>query len=110
MTQARSDATCKLSPRRAPRPPLALRALFGQWGFHRNRGEYKLALALAEQMEKSGEAWNDVTAQWVGRWASGFTRRTITAQPPVALAKPNAIYELRDQNTVTMLLRAQRNF
>ena len=35
---------------------------------------------------------------------------TITAQPPVALAKPNAIYELKDQNTFTMLLRAQRNF
>jgi len=35
---------------------------------------------------------------------------TITVQPPVALAKPNAIYELRDQNSVTALLRAQRNF
>jgi hypothetical protein len=35
---------------------------------------------------------------------------TITTQPPVALAKPNAIYELRDQNSVTALLRAQRNF
>jgi hypothetical protein len=35
---------------------------------------------------------------------------TITTQPPVAVAKPNAIYQLKDQDTVTMLLRAQRNF
>jgi hypothetical protein len=35
---------------------------------------------------------------------------TITTQPPVALAKPLANYELKDQNTVTALLRAQRNF
>jgi predicted ATPase len=42
--------------------------------FHRNRGEYKLALALAEQVEKIGEARNDVRAQLVGRWASGYTR------------------------------------
>ena len=56
------------------RPEYVWRAFFGQWTFHRNRGEYQLALALAEQVEKIGEARNDVTAQWVGRWASGFTR------------------------------------
>jgi class 3 adenylate cyclase/tetratricopeptide (TPR) repeat protein len=56
------------------RPEYLGRVIFGQWVFHRNRGEHKLALALAEQMEKSGEARNDVTAQWVGRWASGYTR------------------------------------
>jgi class 3 adenylate cyclase/tetratricopeptide (TPR) repeat protein len=48
--------------------------LLGQWMFHRDRGEYQLALALAEQVEKIGEARNDVAAQWVGRWASGHTR------------------------------------
>jgi class 3 adenylate cyclase/predicted ATPase len=56
------------------RPERLGRVFLGQWTFHRNRGENQLALALAEQMEKIGEAWNDVTAQWVGRWASGFTR------------------------------------
>jgi tetratricopeptide (TPR) repeat protein len=56
------------------RPDYLGRAFFGQWVFHRNRGEYQLALALAEQMEKIGEARNDVTVQWMSRWASGFTR------------------------------------
>ena len=56
------------------RPEYVWRAFFGQWTFHRNRGECQLALALAEQVEKIGEARNDVAAQWVGRWASGFTR------------------------------------
>jgi tetratricopeptide (TPR) repeat protein len=46
-------------------------AFLGQWSFHRNRGEYKLALALAEQMEKIGEAHKNVRA-WT-RYASGFT-------------------------------------
>jgi len=49
-------------------------AYIGQWVFHRNRGEYQLALALAEQVEKIGEARNDVTVQLMGRYASGFTR------------------------------------
>ena len=35
---------------------------------------------------------------------------TIFVQPPAGFAKPLATYELKDQNTVTMLLRAQRNF
>jgi tetratricopeptide (TPR) repeat protein len=56
------------------RPEYVWRAFFGQWTFHRNRGECQLALALAEQVEKIGEARNDVAGQWVGRWASGFTR------------------------------------
>src|SRR5262249_23694091 len=56
------------------RPDYLGRVFFGQWLFHRNRGEYKLALALAEQMEKIGEAHNDVSVQLMGRWASGKTR------------------------------------
>jgi hypothetical protein len=33
------------------------------------------------------------------------------ASPGIATAaKPAAVYELKDQNSVTMLLRAQRNF
>jgi tetratricopeptide (TPR) repeat protein len=56
------------------RPEDLGRAFFGQWVFHRNRGEPKLALALAEQMEKIGEAHNNVSVQLMGRWASGLTR------------------------------------
>jgi tetratricopeptide (TPR) repeat protein len=56
------------------RPEYVWPVFFGQWVFHRNRGEYQLALALAEQLEKIGEARNDVAAQWVGRYASGYTR------------------------------------
>lgn len=54
--------------------PEYLRGLFyGQWIFHRVRGEHRLALALAEQMEKIGEARNNVTLQLVGRRTSGET-------------------------------------
>jgi tetratricopeptide (TPR) repeat protein len=56
------------------RPEYLWQAFFGQWVFHRNRGEYKLALALAEQTEKIGEAHNNVSVQLFGRYASGFTR------------------------------------
>ena len=47
-------------------PSTSWRLFFGQWAFHRNRGEYKLALALAEQMEKIGEARNDVSGAIAG--------------------------------------------
>jgi class 3 adenylate cyclase/tetratricopeptide (TPR) repeat protein len=56
------------------RPEYLGRAFFGQWVFLRNRGEYNLALALAEHMETIGEVRNDVTAQLTGRWAGGVTR------------------------------------
>jgi hypothetical protein len=35
---------------------------------------------------------------------------TITAPAVSTAAKPGAVYELKDQNSVTMMLRAQRNF
>ena len=35
---------------------------------------------------------------------------TITAPAISTAAKPGAVYELKDQNSVTMMLRAQRNF
>jgi len=35
---------------------------------------------------------------------------TASIAPPASVAKPAALYELKDQNSVTMLLRAQRNF
>jgi class 3 adenylate cyclase/tetratricopeptide (TPR) repeat protein len=48
--------------------------IYGQWAFHLIRSEHKLALSLAEQFEKIGEARNDVVAQLQGRRAQGVTR------------------------------------
>lgn len=56
------------------RPEYIWRLLLGQWVFHSVRGEHKLALSLAEQVEKIGEARNDVKAQWRGHRANGRTR------------------------------------
>jgi predicted ATPase len=56
------------------RPEYLVRLVFGQWTFHLNRAEHKLALSLAEQFEKIGEARNDVAAQLQGRRAKGLTR------------------------------------
>jgi predicted ATPase len=55
------------------RPEYLVRLIFGQWTFHLNRGEHKLALSLAEQFEKVGDARNDVAAQLQGRRAKGLT-------------------------------------
>jgi class 3 adenylate cyclase/tetratricopeptide (TPR) repeat protein len=54
-------------------PEYLRRLFYGQWIFHRVRGEHKLALSLAEQMIKLGEARDNVTLQLVGRRTSGTT-------------------------------------
>ncbi len=41
--------------------------LVNQWIFHFARSEHRVALSLAEQMEKIGEERNDVAAQLIGR-------------------------------------------
>ena len=56
------------------RPEYLWGVFYGQWVFHRVRGEHRLALALAEQMEKIGKARNDGAAQLAGRRANGTTR------------------------------------
>lgn len=48
----------------------------------------------------------DVTASFLDQKYSG----TITAPAVAATAKPAAVYEMKDQSTVSMLLRAQRNW
>ena len=35
---------------------------------------------------------------------------TVGTLPPVATAKPAATYELKDQDSIALLLRAQRNW
>ena len=56
------------------RPEYLVPLLHGQWAFHTVRAECKLALSLAEQIEKLGEARNDVAVQLVGRRTNGYTR------------------------------------
>ena len=48
----------------------------------------------------------DVTYTHLDQKMSG----TITAPASAAIGKPAAVYELKDQDTVTLLLRAQRNW
>jgi class 3 adenylate cyclase/predicted ATPase len=55
------------------RPQYLLPLSVGQWGVHSLRSEHKLALSVAEQIEKFGEARNDLTAQLLGRRARGVT-------------------------------------
>jgi tetratricopeptide (TPR) repeat protein len=56
------------------RPEYLVPLLYSQWQYHLVRAEHKLALSVAERLEKTGEARNDITAQWVGRRANGLTR------------------------------------
>jgi len=48
--------------------------LLGRWLFHLVRSELKLALSLAEQVEKIGESRSDVASQLQGRRANAQTR------------------------------------
>jgi tetratricopeptide (TPR) repeat protein len=56
------------------RPEDLVRLSFGQWAFHLGRSEHKLALSLAEQIEKNAEARNDVRVQLRGRRSNALTR------------------------------------
>ena len=72
-------------PSRLIDPSTSWRLFFGQWAFHLGRGEHKLALALAEQIEKIGEARNDVSGAMA--WVAGQTGLPAsisgTSLPPV---------------------------
>jgi class 3 adenylate cyclase/tetratricopeptide (TPR) repeat protein len=48
--------------------------LHAQWAYHLIRGELRLALPLAEQMEQIGQAQNDVAALFLGRSKNGTTQ------------------------------------
>jgi porin-like protein len=50
--------------------------------------------------------FSDVTASFLDQKYSG----RITAPAIASTAKPAAVYEMKDQSTVSMLLRAQRNW
>jgi class 3 adenylate cyclase len=48
--------------------------LYGLWGFHFIRGEYKLAISAAEQMEALGQTRGDDTALMLGHVYHAITR------------------------------------
>jgi class 3 adenylate cyclase/tetratricopeptide (TPR) repeat protein len=56
------------------RPDYLVPLIAGQWVFHNVRAEYRLALSLAKQLEKIGEAWNDATPKLLGRVLQGVNR------------------------------------
>jgi predicted ATPase len=56
------------------RPEYLVPLIAGQYTFHSVRGEHKLALSLAERIEKIGEARNDVAVQLRARRVNGLTR------------------------------------
>jgi len=56
------------------RPGHIVQLLIGQWTFHLVRAEYRLAFALAEQLENVGEARNDTTVRLIGRLIHGVSR------------------------------------
>jgi predicted ATPase len=55
------------------RPDCLVPLLYGQWAFHHVRAEYRLALSFAEQMEKIGDARNDVAASLLSHQLQGVT-------------------------------------
>ena len=56
------------------RPDCLVPLLRGQFQFHLIRGEYKLALPFAEQMEMIGKARNDAAALSSGQFSHAYTR------------------------------------
>jgi class 3 adenylate cyclase/tetratricopeptide (TPR) repeat protein len=54
------------------RPEYLEPLLYGQLAYHQTRAEYKLALSLAQQLERIGKMRNDVRAQLWGRLATGM--------------------------------------
>jgi predicted ATPase len=69
-TLARARALAEQLERPEYLVPLSL----GQWAFHFMRSEHRLALSLAEQIEKIGEGRDDAGSQLLGRRAHGLTR------------------------------------
>ena len=69
--------------------------LYGLWAFHFIRGEHRLALSSAEQMEKLGEAQKNIAASLLGKLYQGITRFNL-AEFAKAIALLNECYPLSD--------------
>jgi class 3 adenylate cyclase/tetratricopeptide (TPR) repeat protein len=56
------------------RPEYLTPLIVGQWAFHCARAEHRLALPLGQQLEKVGDARQDIAAQSLGRLHHGISR------------------------------------
>src|SRR5215472_1053741 len=68
-TLARSRALAEKVDRTDCLVPL----LQDQWLYHLTRSEHRLALSIAEEIEKRGEMGGDMGAQMIGHLAHGYT-------------------------------------
>ncbi len=79
-----SFARARVLAEQIDRPEYVWRVFLGQWTFHRNRGEYRLALALAEQVEKSARRGTMSRRNgWVAGQAGIPASSSGTSLPPV---------------------------
>jgi predicted ATPase/class 3 adenylate cyclase len=69
--------------------------LYGLWAFHFIRGEHRLALSSAEQLENFGEARKNVAALLLGHLYHGITRFML-GEFVAAIALLNECYPLSD--------------
>jgi hypothetical protein len=67
--------------------------LYGLWGFHFIRGEYKLAISAAEQMEALGQTRGDDTALMLGHVYHAITRYCL-AEYATSIALLNKCHDL----------------
>src|SRR6185312_3152881 len=67
--------------------------LYGLWGFHGIRAEYKLALSAAEQMEALGQTRGDDTALMLGHVYHAITRYLL-AEYATSIALLNKCHDL----------------
>jgi tetratricopeptide (TPR) repeat protein len=86
------------------RPDYLFPLLLGRFAFHLLRGELKLALSLAQQMEEIGQTRGDAALEYWGRASQGWTRylagefvaaRTILAQQNYNMSDPAARAAIR---------------
>jgi class 3 adenylate cyclase/tetratricopeptide (TPR) repeat protein len=54
------------------RPDYLIPLIYGQWAYHLVRSEHKTALPLAQKMERTGEARNDIAALLLGQESQGL--------------------------------------
>jgi predicted ATPase len=72
------------------RPEYLVQLIGRQCWFHTARGEHRLALALAEELEAIGKTRNETESKWLGRYLQGVSR--LHPYPRVSgLHRPSAI-------------------
>jgi predicted ATPase len=66
-------ARARILAEQLDRPEYLVSLLYGEWAFYCIRSEYKLAMPLAEQLERVGEIRNDIDALLLGHFAHAAT-------------------------------------